>query len=139
MAKMSEKKKLERVFNTYIKLRDCPDGIGRCISCSKIITYPSGNSSVHASHLYPRSVVYNSLWFHPMNVHASCDHCNVWLGGNIMAYREGLIRRYGESVIEELEQARAAGQGRKWYDHDYIELRKYYSKKVREMKKERGI
>lgn len=139
MGKMTEKQKLWRAFATWIKLRDSNDGYGECISCNKLVMYPDPDGGAHAGHLFPRSSTYNSLWFHPMNVHLQCLHCNTFLEGNTMKYREGLIRRYGEGVIEELELARAAGQTRKWYDHDYKEMAKDYRAKVKQLKKERGI
>ncbi len=139
MAKASEKQKLWKAFAEYIRLRDSPDGIGTCISCKKMVSYPNSQGNWHAGHLWPRSVVYNALYFHPRNVNGQCSSCNTFLEGNSMKYREGLVERFGEGVIEELEQARAAGQGRKWYDHEYKELAADYRKKVREMKKARGI
>lgn len=139
MAKASEKKKLEKAFNEFIRLRDAPNGYGQCISCGKLVAYPNDNGLWHAGHLYPRSVTYNALWFHEMNVHGQCHHCNTHLEGNTMAFREGVVARYGESVLEELELAKIKGQGRKWYDHEYAEMAKEYRRKSREIKKERGL
>lgn len=139
MAKASEKQKLWKAFAEYIRLRDSPDGFGLCISCEKAVPYPNSTGAWHCGHLFPRSVVYNSLYFHEKNVAGQCSACNTFLEGNTMAFREGLVRRHGEGVIEELEQARAAGQGRKWYDHEYKELAAEYRRKSREIKKERGI
>jgi len=138
MAKASEKQKLWTAFGEYIRLRDSPNGYGHCISCNKPVAYPNPDGLWHAGHFYPRSIVYNALYFHEMNVHGQCHFCNTHLAGNTLAYRRGLINRYGEEVIELIEMARVAGQGRKWYDADYKELAAEYRKKSREMKKERA-
>ena len=137
MGKATEKQKLWRAFAEYIRLRDAPNGFGNCISCNKIVAYPNPDGLWHAGHLYPRSVVYNTLYFHEMNVHGQCHYCNTHLEGDTMRFRDGIIRRYGEYVLEELEIARAIKA--KWYEHDYKELAKEYRKKVRDMKKVRGI
>jgi len=139
MAKASEKQKLWKAFAEWIRLRDSEGGYGLCISCNKMVAYPNPDGMWHAGHLYPRSVTYNALYFDEMNVHGQCHFCNTHLEGNSMAFREGLIARYGEEVIEKLEKAKIMGQGRKWYDHEYKELAAEYRRKSREIKKERGI
>lgn len=140
MVRKTPKQLLWDVFSTYIKLRDTnSEGNGICISCPRPIHYPNSDGSVHASHLYPRSTTYNSLWFHEMNVHASCSHCNSWLDGNIMMYRKRLLAKYGQGVLDELERVHALGQGRKWPDFEYKEMTKHYRKLVKQLKKQRGI
>lgn len=137
MAKSTEKKKLWRAFAEFIRLRDAPDGYGACISCGKLILYPNDDGKWHAGHFLPRSITYNAVYFHEKNVNGQCRHCNTFLEGNTDAYREGLIKRYGEKVLEELDLARAIN--RKWYEWEYKELAKEYRRKVRVMKKERGL
>lgn len=139
MAKASEKQKLWKAFGEWIKLRDSPNGIAQCISCNKAVKYPNSDGSLHAGHLYPRSVVYNALYFHPMNVHGQCNHCNTYLEGNTMEFRKGIIRRYGEDALEELDIARATEGATKLYDHDYKEMAAEYRLKSRAIKKERGL
>jgi len=139
MGKASEKQKLWKAFAEWIRLRDSPEGHGSCISCKKLVPYPNSTGAWHAGHLWPRSVVYNSLYFNEMNVHGQCSACNTFLEGNTLAFRKGVIERYGVEVLDELEKAKVLGQGRKWYDHEYKELAAEYRKKSREMKKERGI
>lgn len=139
MPKASEKQKLWKAFAEWVKLRDSPNGYGECISCDKLVKYPNSDGLAHAGHLYPKSVVYNSLYFHERNVNLQCHFCNTHLEGNTLAYREGLIKRYGEYAIEELEEAKALGMTKKWHDDDYKELAAEYRKKSRAIKKERGI
>lgn len=139
MGKSSQKELLWRAFAEWIKLRDTPNGYGNCISCNRLLQYPNSDGSAHAGHLFPRSTVFNALYFHPMNVHTQCHHCNTFLEGNTMEYRKGLVRRYGEEVLEELELAKATDRAAKWPDFEYKELAAEYRKKSRQLKKERGI
>jgi hypothetical protein len=37
------------------------------------------------------------------NVHGQCKHCNNYLGGNVLAYRKGLIERIGLTRVEQIE------------------------------------
>jgi hypothetical protein len=37
------------------------------------------------------------------NVNGQCVYCNMHLSGNIQGYREGLIKKYGEEVLQHLE------------------------------------
>ena len=139
MGKASEKSKCWLAFAEWVKLRDCPNGIGNCISCNKVLRYPNSDGSAHAGHFYPRSVVYNNLYFHEMNVHTQCHFCNTHLEGNTLEYRKGMIRRYGEEVLEELDILKSKQMAVKLYDHDFKEMAKDYRAKSRAMKKEYGI
>lgn len=139
MGKSTPKQLLWKAFAEWIKLRDCPNGRGNCISCNKALTLPNTDSQIHAGHLWPKSVVYNSLYFHPMNVHAQCAFCNTFLEGNTLEYRKGVIRRYGEEILDELEEIKSQGMVQKLYDEDYRAMAKEYRKKSRELKKRYGI
>lgn len=139
MATSTEKQKLWKAFAEWIKLRDSEGGYAECISCHKSVKYPNSDGMLHAGHLFPRSVVYNALYFHPMNVHGQCHFCNTHLEGNTMEFRKGIVRRYGEDALEDLDIARATSGASKLYDHDYKEMAADYRKKSRAIKKERGI
>lgn len=140
MGKATEKQKLWHAFAEWVKLRDSDEnGNANCISCNKAMKYPNSDGSVHAGHLYARSTTYASLYFHPHNVNAQCDHCNTWLQGDAMRYREGLIARYGEEVLEELARISKEGLTYKWTDDDYREKAKSYRALCRAIKKDRGL
>jgi len=139
LSKSTPKQLLWRAFADYIKLRDTPGGFGNCISCNKIMAYPNPDGLVHAGHLWPRSVVYNALYFHEMNVHAQCAFCNTHLEGNTLEFRKGIIRRYGDQVMEKLDLLKRGELTQKLYDHDYKEMAKDYRKRVREIKQKRGL
>jgi len=95
------KKELTKVFNRYVRFRDCPNGIGICISCQK--PYPI--EKMHAGH-YLNST-YSAVRFDERNVNAQCGfNCNLNKSGNITEYRFGLIKKYGIKVVEDLEAMR---------------------------------
>jgi len=87
-------KEAQKWFNKYIRERDkdLP-----CISCKH-----DGSRQRHASHYRP--VGRNSKHrFNEMNVHSACSICNSHLSGNLVPYREELVKMYGIDKIKELE------------------------------------
>jgi hypothetical protein len=89
------KKRLEKVFNRWIVLRDKDQP---CISCGRLNV-----AAWHAGHY--RSVgSAQHLRFHEDNVHKQCDHCNVFLHGNLINYKNNLTVRIGIAKLESLEQ-----------------------------------
>lgn len=91
---------LDRVFSIYIRRRDCRDGTGRCISCSRPITF----TTCDAGHYIPRT--HTATRWNIYNVNAQCRECNRMKDGNASNYRIGLIERYGLPVVEELEHSK---------------------------------
>lgn len=94
----SERAKLVRslvtVFNAYIRKRD--ENLP-CISCGT-----TQSAEWHAGH-YKTAKAHPELRFHEFNVNKQCHHCNIALSGNIEGYRKGIIERYGEAVLKELD------------------------------------
>ena len=83
-------------FQAWIKIRDINDG---CISCDE--TSPR---IWHAGH-YLKAELFTGLIFHEINVNKQCERCNKYLNGNEAMYREGLVKKYGEKTVKELEEA----------------------------------
>jgi len=138
MAKMTAKQKCWKAFAEFIRLRDSENGYANCISCNKMVAYPNGTGALHAGHFYPRSTTYAALYFHERNVNGQCSHCNYFLEGNTEAYRKGLIRKYGDEIIDELDIIKLVG-ARKMHSFEYEAMAKHYRQLVRDMKKVRGI
>jgi hypothetical protein len=84
---------LQKVFNTYIRLRDknC-----LCVSCGCEI-----KGSGHASHFFSVGA-YPNLRFNEDNVHRSCERCNTHLHGNITNYAFLLPKKIGWERFEKL-------------------------------------
>ncbi len=110
----------KKAFQRWIRERDF--GMP-CISC--------GNpkpKEVHASHFYSAGQ-YSGLIFDEDNVHGACDYCNVFLHGNLLEYRRGLIKRYGVEFMEALEARSDGLRKRKYTREELIEIKAKYSKR----------
>ncbi len=107
-------KKAQTIFNAFIRDRDKNAG---CISC---------NGSVdHAGHYFNQGH-YSALRFDEHNVNGQCVKCNMYLSGNLIWYRHGLVNKYGASIVEELERRADSVRLKKWSrdELDYI-IQKY--------------
>ena len=130
--KINLKAKLDRIFSEFIRLRDSDEnGYIRCISCNSIHKWKESD----AGHYVNRSIM--SLRYDEKNVNAQCRHCNRFQEGNMIGYNHGLIDKHGDSVISYLNIKRF--NFCKMGDVEYNSLIKYYQRKVKELKKEKGI
>ncbi len=84
-------KKAQTVFNSWIRQRDLNSG---CISC--------GAKVEQAGHYFSQGH-YSALRFSEVNTNGQCVRCNMFLSGNLIKYRQGLIKRYGAERVELLE------------------------------------
>ena len=110
----------QQVFNKFIRLRDAGNV---CISCQK------KPLKTNAGHFYNA----NNHWsvrFDERNVHLQCEHCNTYLSGNLIYYRENLLRKIG---IEEFENLSVeANKTRKFTIDELKEIIATYKKKIKE-------
>lgn len=95
-------KKAQVVFNSWIRKRDKDFG---CISCGAPIT--------EAGHYLSRGH-YSALRFNEVNTNGQCTRCNCFLSGNLIHYRQGLVKRYGEKTVLRLENSVAVRAVKKW-------------------------
>lgn len=122
--KSDYEKELQSIFNEYIRLRDKGQP---CITCG----LPYGSYKEHACHYYPSGSNRN-LRFNELNVHLGCDHCNVFLHGNLIAYTERLPLRIGIESFEELK--RLKNVPRHYSIPELIELKVIYKDKIKQLK-----
>lgn len=115
--------------NRYVRLRDHFDG---CISCDKP---PEWGGQWHASHFKSRGSN-ASLRFNLLNIHKSCSECNGPKHGNLLEYRERLILKKGQPLVDWLESHPRSRR----YDRDYLlRLKKVFSKKSNILEKRLGL
>jgi len=113
----------QKVFNTYIRLRDKGKN---CISC-KSINYTSS-----CGHYYS-SGNHKNVTFNEDNCHAQCwYYCNSKLSGNLIEYRKGLIDRIGVERLEHLDSI--AKIEKKYTIEELKEIIKKYREKIAEIK-----
>ena len=91
------KKKLQIVFNKYIRLRDREKG---CISCGT----PLQNRKFDAGHFFPTT--YEGIRFNEDNVHGQCVPCNREKHGNIHEYRKRITQRISKDELQWLDDNR---------------------------------
>ena len=108
-------KKLDVKFSIFIRRRDENQG---CISCGKRIEF----KNCDAGHYISRKNM--STRFDEQNVNAQCKECNQFKSGNIPDYERGLVQKYGEGVLEELNTKK--NESSKLSSSDIVELIKQY-------------
>jgi hypothetical protein len=89
-----QRREAVRAFNAYIRYRDRLDG---CISCGV-----TQGRQFHAGHFKTRGA-HPELAFNPDNCHRQCSVCNNHLSGNLIPYRENLVKKIGKKRLLELE------------------------------------
>lgn len=56
---------------------------------------------MHAGHFYAST--FTAVRWDERNVNGQCVACNVFLHGNLLNYRNGMIAKYGQKVVDDLE------------------------------------
>lgn len=126
------RKEAQAQFNRYIRLRDQIAGYG-CICCGRPLNWNSGKpgGDVDAGHYMSRGSSIE-LAFDERNVNAQAKSCNRPGGTTRAQFRAGMVGRYGESVVAELEGPHELTQLR----HDDLRsIRDKYRKMANELAK----
>ncbi len=113
-------------FNAFIRARDAGKP---CISCDTILsnepnTFDAGHYRSVGSAPHMRFV--------EDNVHGQCKHCNNYLAGNHVAYRQRLVERIGLKAVEHIEADQTV---RKYTREGLEEIAKHYRAETRKLKK----
>lgn len=120
-------KKAQTAFNAFIRARDSGKP---CISCGTPLsnepnTYDAGHYRSVGSAPHMRFV--------EDNCHGQCKHCNNYLAGNHVAYRQGLIDRIGLPAVEQIEANQTL---RKYTREGLEEIAQHYREQARKLRKE---
>lgn len=114
----------QKVFNTYIRLRDKGK---TCISCDRVLK----DNDINASHFFSVGA-YPNLRFNEDNVHNSCVNCNQYKHGNQKEYDLRLPNRIGIERYQKLLEER--NKPLKLSIDEIKELIKKYREKIAELK-----
>lgn len=115
-------KELQVVFNKWVRARD--KGLN-CISCNK----PAKKEN--AGHY--RSVGSSpTLRFEPLNVHLQCEYCNTYQHGNLIPYRQNLIKKIGIDLVEWLETEH---EPKHYSKPELIIMKEEYKEKIKQLNK----
>jgi len=109
------KKKVQIVFNKWIRERDVEEG---CISCGN-----KNATSYDAGHYLAQGST-GALRYNERNVHKQCTSCNRFKHGNLIEYRINLIKKIGLNNVEYLEDHRK--DVKKWTREELNELLERY-------------
>jgi hypothetical protein len=83
----------------YVRTRGADwKGYNTCVTCGKRDHW----RRLQAGHFIPGRR--NSIIFDFRHIYPQCQRCNVFLHGNLINYYPYMVKRVGESVIEELKQ-----------------------------------
>jgi len=111
-------KKAQDVFNAFIRIRDNNKG---CISCSGPVQ--------EAGHYFSQGH-HSALRFNEVNTNGQCTRCNCFLHGNLIHYRAGLVKKYGEPRVLHLESS-ARRSKKRWSRCELMALIEYYQNEVK--------
>jgi hypothetical protein len=116
----------KKSFQKWIRLRDkdLP-----CVSCG------STESDTFDGGHFKKAEIYSGVIFDERNVNKQCRRCNRFLNGNELLYREGLIKRFGEDFVKELEQYANETRQYKWTKEQLIAKKLQYDLKIKEFLK----
>lgn len=98
---------LQKVFNTYIRLRDTKYDKGTpyfiCISCNQ----PKGLDQMNAGHFWPVGG-HEAVRYDEDNVHGQCIHCNNFASNGVvtMQYQTNLCKKIGQQRFDALAARR---------------------------------
>ncbi len=93
---------LQDIFNAYIRKRDTLWDKGQpyfiCISCN----HPKSIDEMNAGHFHP--VGGNDvIRYDEHSVNGQCIRCNHFMHSNHAGYIRGMIKKWGQKVVDELE------------------------------------
>jgi hypothetical protein len=111
-------------FNKFIRLRDSKGDHFKCISCNRFKSLDQMN----AGHYYSAGN-HSYLRFNENNVHSQCVKCNNYLSGNLIPYRENLIKKIGADELEKLDTWKNFSF--KWDKIQLIALIQLYREKIK--------
>lgn len=125
----SLKAKLDKVFSMYIRLRDSKVygyEYFRCVSCGRVLPFEQAD----CGHYISRTNM--ALRYSEDNCSAQCRFCNRFKDGNILDYRQGLIKKIGEQRVTLLEARKH--EAKKWSNWELERLIEHYEGEVRKMR-----
>jgi len=118
-------KRADASFSLFIRLRDSEDEFCSCISCGGIQHF----TEMDCGHYRKRSHL--NTRYDERNCNAQCKNCNEFMDGNEKKYEKGLIKKYGEHIINELKLLSLIEKHIGVYE--YIILIKMYKEKARNL------
>lgn len=124
--------RLWKVFSEWIRLRDSDEnGYCKCITSGRYVHW----KLCDAGHFISRR--HKSTKFHEQNVNAQSRNDNRFNAGNQYAYSKAIDRKYGPGTADKLLVMSRMTCKRDQFEIDV--MTKYYSEKVKELRKQKHL
>lgn len=111
----------QTAVNAYIRARDADRP---CVSCGRW-----HDGQWHAGH-YLSTGARPDLRFDESNIHRQCQPCNTHLSGNLIPYRQELIRRIGQAEVDRME---GPPTNEKLSREQIVQIAREYREKTRQL------
>ncbi len=109
-------------FQSFIRLRDkdLP-----CISCGCLTAkqWDGGH--------FLKAELFTGLIFNERNCHKQCSRCNDFFSGNELEYRDGLIKRYGLTYVQEIEVLKPISRQYKFTKEELVKIKLKYKERIK--------
>lgn len=112
-------KEADRVFSLHVRHRGETFGYNHCYTCGKYLPI----DELQAGHFIPRR--YHAVRWHPVNVWAQCNTCNVEKHGNLEKYERKLVAMFSQEAVDELWELARSSDGLD--DYELREIIKKYA------------
>jgi len=115
----------KKSFQHWIRLRDKYEN---CISCD------GNEKDLWDGGHYFKAEIFSGLIFDERNVNKQCRRCNRFMNGNELQYRKGLLKRYGNEFVEQLESEADSKRNYKFTKAELIAKKIQYDILIKELK-----
>tara|TARA_R110000772_G_C13310212_1_gene439950 strand:- start:2720 stop:3271 length:552 start_codon:yes stop_codon:yes gene_type:complete len=114
----------KKSYQKWVRLRDKDLA---CISCNEFVKdlWDGGH--------YFKAELFSGLIFDERNCHKQCRKCNRYDGGNEIQYRLGLVKRFGQEFVNDLESDSVAKRVYKFTKKELIAIKLKYDIKIKEL------
>jgi len=115
----------KKSFQHWIRLRDKDEN---CISCD------GNEKDLWDGGHYFKAEIFSGLIFDERNVNKQCRRCNRFMNGNELQYRKGLLKRYGNEFVDQLESEADSKRNYKFTKAELIDKKAEYDQLIKLMK-----
>lgn len=119
----------QTAFNSFVRARDAGKP---CISCGVPLPATAVGGAFDCGHYRSVGSAVH-MRFVEDNAHGQCKHCNMYLAGNHISYRAGLIGRIGQGAVDLIESDNTL---RKYTHEGLEEIARHYNAEARRLKRE---
>ena len=134
----SAKTETDKWCSRYIRMKAACElnpieRLGRCYTCGVVKDVAYMDSGHYKSR---GSRGHSGLYFDERCIRLQCKRCNGFEGGKPAEFREGLVREYGEDVVQELERLHLV---KSYTEREIYGLGIYFRSEVARMIAEQGV